>query len=207
MILKRLQRWRHARGFGIHSPFAFHLITDVIYSKHAYYAFSDIEKILHEKQINISDFRLHHLTYRLIRYFNPASVLAIGSGGGVSTLYIASAMNDKIGYCLEINPEKRNRAEKLLQKHFDNIKFIYNIPSEKKYEGIVIDPKNSAVTPDELFTKSADNCFWIISGINSGKGKQFWRKTVILNKAVTFEMQSIGIVILNSKLNKRHYLI
>lgn len=206
-MLKRLQRWRHARGFGIHSPFAFHLITDVVYSKHGYYAFSDIEKILHEKQIYISDPQLHHLTYRLIRHFDPASLLAIG-GGGVNSLYIASAMDGKIAHCFEKNPEKRNHTENLLHGHFENIKFINKVSFENKFEAIIIDPRSSDITPDELLANSADDCFWIISGINSEKNKQFWRKIVILNKAdVTFEMKNIGIVILNSRLNKRHYLI
>ena len=35
----RLSRFRYRCGYGVHSPFAFSLITDVIYEKMPYYAY------------------------------------------------------------------------------------------------------------------------------------------------------------------------
>ena len=32
-LLSRLRGWRHGRGFGIHSPFAFRFITEVLRQK------------------------------------------------------------------------------------------------------------------------------------------------------------------------------
>ena len=43
-----MSRMRQAWGFGIHSPFAFRLITKVIREKARYYAYDDIEAICHE---------------------------------------------------------------------------------------------------------------------------------------------------------------
>ena len=39
-----LSRFRHRCGYGVHSPFAFSLITDVIYEKMPYYAYSSLKK-------------------------------------------------------------------------------------------------------------------------------------------------------------------
>ena len=36
-------RWRHTRGFGVHSPLAFRLVEDVLTSKYEYYAYPEIE--------------------------------------------------------------------------------------------------------------------------------------------------------------------
>ena len=48
LCLKRpfiwLSRFRYRCGYGVHSPFAFSLITDVIYEKMPYYAYDSLEK-------------------------------------------------------------------------------------------------------------------------------------------------------------------
>lgn len=42
-MLKFLRRWRHSRGFGVHSPFAFRFIREVLREHRcAYYAYADI---------------------------------------------------------------------------------------------------------------------------------------------------------------------
>lgn len=41
-VLKRFRCWRHSRGFGIHSPFAFRFVTEVLCQPLHYYAYSDI---------------------------------------------------------------------------------------------------------------------------------------------------------------------
>ena len=41
-VLKYFNLWRHGRGFGIHSPFAFRFITEVLRLRTPYYAYRDI---------------------------------------------------------------------------------------------------------------------------------------------------------------------
>ena len=43
-----LSRFRYRCGYGVHSPFAFSLITDVIYEKMPYYAY-DLLKVEQKK--------------------------------------------------------------------------------------------------------------------------------------------------------------
>ena len=46
LTLKRpfiwLSRFRHRCGYGVHSPFAFNLITQVIYESTPYYKYKDL---------------------------------------------------------------------------------------------------------------------------------------------------------------------
>ena len=37
-------RWRHTRGFGVHSPYAYRVLTEVITCPHAYYGFREIHR-------------------------------------------------------------------------------------------------------------------------------------------------------------------
>ncbi len=41
-----LRRFRKRRGYGVHSPWAYELITNVIYSPGTYYAYRDIDRRL-----------------------------------------------------------------------------------------------------------------------------------------------------------------
>ncbi len=50
-VLKYLTLWRHGRGFGIHSPFAFRFITEVLRMRVPYYAYSDIPAVGRLRQI------------------------------------------------------------------------------------------------------------------------------------------------------------
>ena len=43
--LRWMRRFRHRRGYNIHSPFAFNLVTGVIYERGAYYAYDDLRNL------------------------------------------------------------------------------------------------------------------------------------------------------------------
>lgn len=60
-----MSRMRQAWGFGIHSPFAFRLITKVIREKARYYAYDDIEAICHEHMDDSLSHRQKHLRKRI----------------------------------------------------------------------------------------------------------------------------------------------
>ncbi len=105
---------KHRRGFGIHSPFVFYLVTMVIEEKLPYYRFVQIENlrtllIKTKKKIKenrngivnerrISEFvresslspSYDQLLFRLVNFFKPKSVVEIGDSIGITTLYLAT---------------------------------------------------------------------------------------------------------------------
>lgn len=67
-----LSRWRHCRGFGIQSPWAYNLVRYVINEHAPYYAYEEFDKILLlDKTIQ----RIGRLYFRLANYLQPANVL------------------------------------------------------------------------------------------------------------------------------------
>lgn len=57
-----LQMLRHSRGFGIHSPFAYRFITEVIHQPYAYYAYARIagstERLLFRVLVDLAPRRI-----------------------------------------------------------------------------------------------------------------------------------------------------
>ncbi|MDI1353540.1 MAG: class I SAM-dependent methyltransferase [bacterium] len=109
------------RGHGVHSPFAYRLCEEVLYSKDVFYDFAVLqqirEELLHDKQLlevddygagsktfngkkrlvknivkkGISTRRQSEFIYRLINFLNSKNCLEIGTSLGLNALYMAKA--------------------------------------------------------------------------------------------------------------------
>ena len=68
-----LRRIAKRKGYGIHSPFAFDFVTDVLYNKEQYYAYRSIDESLGRWQPRrVRD--LHRLAFRLANYRSPRTL-------------------------------------------------------------------------------------------------------------------------------------
>lgn len=68
-----LARVRHRRGYGVHSPFAFDFITNVVYNKERYYAYEQIDKGLRWWQkARVRSVR--RLLFRLANFHQPRTI-------------------------------------------------------------------------------------------------------------------------------------
>lgn len=65
-----LARFRHRKGYGVHSPFAFRFITDVIYERSPYYAYSELDKAL-PLAMRLRRRQGLHLLLRLANHLQP----------------------------------------------------------------------------------------------------------------------------------------
>lgn len=78
--LKAPARWRHSRGFGIHSPFAYDLIVNTLRERrYGYYLYADIDAGHRDHSAVLK------LIVRLLCRQHPTSVNATGSLAGVVT--------------------------------------------------------------------------------------------------------------------------
>lgn len=128
-----IYRLKAVNEHGVHSPFVFSLLTNVIYNKNEYYSFPEIEKVREEllrsrKRIRINcvdsnsnktmkkkvseiskqytlPSKYSQLLFRLVNHFMPPKVIEIGTSVGISTAYIASANSKSSIITIEKNKE------------------------------------------------------------------------------------------------------
>lgn len=90
-IKKRFARWRHGKGFGIHSPFAYRFVTETLRQQCAYYAYSE----LHHKAVL-------RLVVRLVASFKPRKVYI--SSPASEAFAVAVHLADSRVECLAFQP-------------------------------------------------------------------------------------------------------
>lgn len=72
-----LKRVRHRKGYGVHSPFAFDFITNVIYNNERYYAYNYLDSKLRWWQYG-REKSIVHLAFRLSNYRCPRTLYCNG---------------------------------------------------------------------------------------------------------------------------------
>lgn len=70
-------RFRCRKGYGIHSPFAFSFVTDVLYCKEEYYAYEQLDRGLRWWQKG-RERDVRHLAFRLANYRRPRTLYCPG---------------------------------------------------------------------------------------------------------------------------------
>ena len=100
----------NGNGHGVHSPFVYRFITEILNDTRFFYAYELIEnqkKIFttatkklgnkkHAENIlsmmnNLPDFKYHSLLFRIAHYYNQDNILEIGSSLGITTAYLSKA--------------------------------------------------------------------------------------------------------------------
>lgn len=215
MLPKWLIRKKRSKGHGVHSPFAFELITKVIHSPHAYYAFYDIPDLLKENNLNSARVTpFNHLSFRLVNHFKPKNILEIHSGQGINTLFLSAAAPASRLTCVEANQDSLDVARILLQNRL-------NAPPKPCWRQSVPDPRegpfdaifvytggNDLPSVDTLLKLGHSDTFWVIHPIRRGSGKQFWKSIVNEERAyVTFNNEVAGIVFPWPGLTPFHYWV
>ena len=218
-VFKWLLRKRQSKGHGVHSPFAFELITKVLYSPYSYYAFSDIIKQVGHDQ----DKEYNQISFRLVNHFKPENILEVFPGKGLGSLYILSPSADINCTFIESDVENISYTKEIIngyfksRKHYSKERNVFfktslkEIPLEK-FDAIFINldcEDISLYSLERLFELSSENCFWVINHINKKLNKQLWRH--IVNDArtgITFDFKNrTGIAFLRPVYQKENFSV
>lgn len=83
-FVKFINRWRHTHGYGVHSPLAFHIITECIHpeERYAYYADSYIQSMSANEEMR----RRLRLMVRLINTFRVENIWMPECGKKISEI-------------------------------------------------------------------------------------------------------------------------
>ena len=94
-----LRRWRHRCGYGVHSPYAFRFITDVVYEPSAYYAYALLHRYLtasswygmcYDSLSGLSEKDIR-LLFRLVNFCQPSCFLFHGASEVLVDMFRAAA--------------------------------------------------------------------------------------------------------------------
>lgn len=148
-LIKYLFRAKHRRGYGVHSPSMFHLVTMVIEEQLPYYKYLLIERLrklskkgnveyILDKDKNLKEVNrlflgkssskavsYEQLLFRLVNYYKPRKILEIGTSGGFTTLYLAAPNSKTEVITLSPNSRVSRETDSLISSSlFKNIRIL-----------------------------------------------------------------------------------
>jgi predicted O-methyltransferase YrrM len=121
----------NGKGHGIHSPFVFDFVQNVLNDDRSFYAYEAIENLRmlllqNEQVLTIEDFgagsrtgltkerkvkniaasslkpkKFAQLLFRMVNYYQPTTIVELGTSLGITTSYLASAKNNSEVYTFE----------------------------------------------------------------------------------------------------------
>lgn len=230
---KSFRKIRHRKGFGVHSPFAYSLITKVIEESCSYYAYQQVDEIWRTQicnRLTPEDFLLRKpvsekcgkLLFRLVNRFRPDTVFEYGSSWGISTLYLYLGNPKTRLVCAEPDPRVFEFSRKILTQKAQNVSFINSDFSEGLTEYLrtaespgficihrLSDGSEYESVYERLSLCLSDNTVIFVEGIRSDNSAlSNWNKFISDEKIrVTMDLFDMGIAVCDPKLNKQDYIV
>jgi predicted O-methyltransferase YrrM len=231
--IKFYRKLRYRKGYGVHSPFIYNLITKVIEEKTPYYFFEDIENF--RKELLNAENPVNTITaeetqpknygallFRLVNFFKCCNILQIGSSTGLISLYLAMplrkncecyALEERIGLLepILIFAEKYTLTNlHCLEGAYTNNLNRLN-PEIASFDLIFINAKGDSEKTLEALNLIGKYIYpetiMVIDNIKRNKSmKKLWQE--IKNRSdvrLTIDLLSLGLVFFNTKLHKQHY--
>lgn len=213
---KILYKIRHHRGHGIHSPFVFNLVTKVIEEKMPYHVYEDIRHCLegvHYRNLTLN--KQDKLFFRLANYFSVRHILELGSGNGVSTLFLTAPSSNITCVCTEESQEKREQAKILYDAWGRNINQFVGAgfpPVDKMMDCIVINLNDCAFSEQDIpFVERliGNHSFLIVTGIRTNRRNQMLWKSIMdmESRTVVLDLFNLGVVFFDKTLYRWKYQI
>lgn len=179
--LKHVVRFRNKRGYGVHSPFMFNLILNVIRDKERQFRYPEIlekqEKLKHQEK------KTYRLLFRLSHYLMAKNVVCFGKGAEKLAAYLTQGDVERKAVC---NPGNVSSAD-----------FIY------------LGRDACQFLPDDkfcyLYLEEKKKCCIVVADIYRNRfNMQLWRQ-LKEKSTVSVDMMWYGILLFDDKLQKGKY--
>lgn len=180
----RLCRFRHRQGYGIHSPFAFGLVTKVFYERGAYYAYAPLRKMRRQITHNTTE-RGDRLMLRLINAFQPNDCFI----GGEQTQLTAQYLRAGKPSCQFWPIESLDAAEELDMLYLD-------MPDWEPWA-------------TKALTRMSNKGCIVVRGIHrNARMLKAWRRLTEQEVVrVSFDLYDYGVACFRQDLHKQDYII
>ena len=221
---------RYRKGFGVHSPFAFALITRVINERWGFYCYDDIElirrQLVHKGSTGVRrEIKRSHgqLLFRVVNYFKPKRILQIGSPAGIATLYLTSYASDIQCIALEADAESARETAWCMRKYahapaevltgdyketlpqalqkLGTLDFAFFHAASRKGE-------NRAWVEEALKHIHPDSVFFFEGIRANAEMRQLWKELCLRPEVIlSFDLYNIGLLFFNPRLHKQNYIV
>jgi hypothetical protein len=190
----RLRYLRHRKGYGVHSPFAYDFLMNVVYERTPYYAYQAFyDEYGHDRLLYTpADLRIAKLLFRISNYRQPDVVMSIGYYS-LSTEALAACKPNMRVYTEEVREtldpdtvidilyiDSEWWGDEAQRRQFDIFKAHLN--------------EHSICIVENIHTLPADTAHW--EHIKNDP------MTV-----VTFDLYDLGIAFFDKRLSKQHYKV
>ncbi|MDR2691447.1 MAG: class I SAM-dependent methyltransferase [Dysgonamonadaceae bacterium] len=222
--IKLYRKLRYRKGFGVHSPFIYNLITKVIEENIPYYVFDEIEHF--RKGLALRKETQHKnygaLLFRVIHFFKCRTILQIRAYTGVLTLYLSLASRKNSAcYALEEHSDWLDAVKVFAGQHrLENLHWMEGDYADnlRKLKAIIPtfdlifinrlgNAKQTAETVELTRSFIGEKSILIIDGIYKNKAmRTLWEKVKHFPEtSVTIDLFALGIIFFDKKLHKQHY--
>lgn len=194
-----VSRFRHRRGYGVHSPFAFNFITRVIFERAAYYKYAEL-RALEKRQRQekgaawlYEPLRVKRLLFRLVNFSQPGTVVDAGRLAA-SSLYLKAGCERAVylgaADLSELFLEAGEPVDFLYLHDYRRPDFV-----EQVFQVCV-----SRATARSLF---------VVEGIcYSRPMKKLWRQMQAdARVGITFDLYDLGILFFDKSKAKQDYIV
>lgn len=237
----------------VHSPFVFSLIQNVLQDKREFYAYSKIEKrrsalFTDKRMLKITDMgagsslqkvtrkrvcdivrsaakssKYGQLLFRLVNYFQPETIIELGTSLGISGSYLASADSKSTLYTLEGSEEiARVASETFRQLRLPNVQIIQGnfddtlaplLQRTRNVDMAFIDGNHRKEPTLRYFsqclTQAHKDTVLIFDDIHWTKNMEEAWETIKANPAVTLtvDLFFLGLVFLKAEFREKQHFI
>ncbi len=202
-VLKRPLIWlcriRHRCGYGVHSPFAFNLITQVIYERAPYYKYKELaseQKKLASQNDNYwsrEPRKVKRLLFRLVNYTQPHTIVDVGTLAA-SALYLKAAKT-AADYIAAAKP-----SELFLET---------DVPIDFLYLHDYHHPELLEETFNVCASRTTKTSVFVVEGIAyTASMKALWKRMQQDERtSISFDLYDVGILFFDKTKIKQSYVV
>lgn len=194
-----LRRFRHRRGYGVHSPFAFNFITNVIYERTPYYKYDEL-LVSQKEQARQKDCgwdyetgKVKRLLFRVVNYCQPVTIVDAGCLSA-SSLYLKAA---------------KEGADYTAAADLSELFLEVGVPVDFLYVHDYRRPEFVEEVFNLCASRSTQRSVFVVEGIRYTPSMMaLWKRLVRHERAgITFDLYDLGIVFFDKTKNKQDYIV
>lgn len=193
----QIARFRHRNGYGIHSPFAFRILTEVIHQELPYYAYSNLlqeekRQAAHEgRRWRREPLRVKRLLFRLANEVRADYLFDVGPAAA-SSLYLQAARTHSTYHSATSADDFFLEADEPI-----HLLYLHDYSHPEWVEQVF----------QLCVTRTVRQSLFIIEGIGYTPAmRELWqRMQQDPHTGITFDLFDVGLIFFDRRMNRQHY--